>query len=326
MRQIGTLPDKDAASRFSDYLLTLGITSRVDSRPSGNEIWVHHEDKVPQAKQEFEEFVKDSSNPRYQGVEGTARSLRKKKEEEDRRHIRNSVALRGVWAYRPPERVPITFALLAASAVAFVFVSFGTKSGALWNELLIAPVKSNLPAHLDPETRRALENEGAIAGLTPQEAPTLSRVKRGEVWRLVTPIFLHFSIWHLLFCFYWFNDIGGMVEIRKGTPWFAALVLLIAIPSNLAQYAVEGPRFGGLMPVILGLFAYVWIQKQYIPNANLPLRANTEIILGLGFLVSLSGFGMFFGPRSGAADLVGAGVGLVLGAIPVLRRRLIGRR
>jgi GlpG protein len=319
MRQIGTLPDKDAAKRLSDYLLTLGITSKVDERPSGFQLWVHHEDKVPRAKQELEEFLKEPLSPRYQGVEQTARELRKKKEEEDRRHLRNSVALRGMWSYRPPERVPVTMLTVAVSIVVFVFFFSGPAASRLSDLLWIAPVHVIPSDETDPIVRSHEDNNPMSVSAARLEPWSLSRIRHGEIWRVVSPIVVHFGIWHLVFCLYWFNDIAGMVEIRKGSLWFAGLLLAIAIPSNLAQYFFAGPRFGGLFPVILGLFAYVWIQKQYIPNANFPLRANTEMMLGLGFLISITGW--IFGPSNGVGAIVAIAIGLLLGTIPVAQRR-----
>jgi GlpG protein len=326
MRQIGTVENKEDAKRLGDYLLTLGITTRVDERPNGCLVWVHREEKVQQAKREFDEFLKDPSDARYEGVEQTARTLRKKKEEEDRRHIRNSVALRGFWDYRPPESVPVTLALLAASIIVFVLLqSPGAQMGPTINKLRISPIQFNPPKQIqDGENDAPDLTVVAAFGRLWTKSGDLSSIRQGEVWRLVSPILLHFSIWHLLFCLYWLNDIGGMIEIRKGTVWLASLVLLSAILSNLAQYAVSGANFGGMLPVVLSLFGFVLIQRKYLPNANLPLRANTEIAMGLGFLASISG--LFFGPTSGVADLVGFGVGVLLGMIPILRRRLAGRR
>ena len=49
MRQIGTIADETDARTFADYLLTLGITTRLDPLPDGWAVWVHKEDLVPQA-------------------------------------------------------------------------------------------------------------------------------------------------------------------------------------------------------------------------------------------------------------------------------------
>ena len=64
MRQIAILPD-DAARKFADYLLTLKIDTRLESEPAGVAVWVLDEDRVPQARQELQEFTHNPSDARY---------------------------------------------------------------------------------------------------------------------------------------------------------------------------------------------------------------------------------------------------------------------
>jgi len=64
----------------------------------------------------------------------------------------------------------------------------------------------------------------------------LVEVRGGEVWRLVTPIFIHFSIFHILFNCMMAYQLGGAIEMNRGSTRLALLVLLTAVPSNLAQF------------------------------------------------------------------------------------------
>ena len=324
MRQIGTIPDADDARRLADHLLTLGITSRIDDRPGGNQVWIHREDQVEAARGELEAFLKDPGDPRYQGVSQSAKALRKKKQQEDRKHVRNSISLRGGWDYRPPERVPLTLLLIAASVLVAVVTELGQKPGKLTGWLWIAPSvevvvdddgEFEVPEGTNP---RVLTGHRVFV-----ETEDLHRVRQGEIWRLVTPIFLHFGILHLLFNMFWLNDLGGMVEIRKGFATFAGIVLATAIVSNLAQYAHAGPRFGGMSGVIFGLFGYVWILNRYDPSAGLPMRPNTEIIMGIGFVL---GMAHAFGPVANVAHLAGLATGLAIGGASLGWKRLRRRR
>src|SRR3954447_22551693 len=44
----------------------------------------------------------------------------------------------------------------------------------------------------------------------------LPEVCHGEVWRLLTPIFLHFDLLHICFNLLWIKDLGSLVERLSG--------------------------------------------------------------------------------------------------------------
>jgi len=91
-------------------------------------------------------------------------------------------------------------------------------------------------------------------------------LQSGELWRWVTPIFLHFSAVHLLFNLAVTVDLGRRIELGRGSLPFALLVLVIAVVSNLGQYLVSGnPVFGGLSGVAYGLLGYVLVSRRRWP-------------------------------------------------------------
>ena len=114
--------------------------------------------------------------------------------------------------------------------------------------------------------------------------PTLPEIQQGQLWRLVTPMFLHFSIFHIVFNMLWTWELGRIIEWQQGSWLLAALIFGISIASNLAQYLVSGPLFGGMSGVIYGLFGYIWIQS--LTNPRFRIRLNPVIIkLMLGWFV-----------------------------------------
>ena len=114
--------------------------------------------------------------------------------------------------------------------------------------------------------------------------PTLPEIQQGQLWRLVTPMFLHFSIFHIVFNMLWTWELGRIIEWQQGAWLLAALIFGISMVSNLAQYLVSGPLFGGMSGVIYGLFGYIWIQS--LTNPRFRIRLNPVIIkLMLGWFV-----------------------------------------
>lgn len=109
-----------------------------------------------------------------------------------------------------------------------------------------------------------------------------------QAWRFISPAFLHFSMVHIVFNLLWWWQLGGVIEKQHGKQRLLLLFLFSAIASNLAQYYLVGPYFGGLSGVVYGLVGYSWLygllNKQ--SRVNMP-NAMFAVLLGwlvLGFL------------------------------------------
>lgn len=82
-----------------------------------------------------------------------------------------------------------------------------------------------------------------------------------EWWRLVTPIFLHFSFMHIAFNMTWLWVFGKYIERDEGSLYWLGLVALWSIVSNLAQLFYGGPGFGGMSGVVYAIMGYLWIEQ-----------------------------------------------------------------
>jgi GlpG protein len=142
----------------------------------------------------------------------------------------------------------------------------------------------------------------------------VGQILRGQLWRLATPAFLHFSIPHILFNLLWLRMLGGAIESRRGLARYAGLVLLIAVVSNIGQYAATGsPLFGGMSGVVYGVFGYLWMKERFAPESGLSLPPNCVFWM-LGWFV-LCWFDVM-GPIANWAHTFGLVAGMLVGLLP----------
>jgi len=123
-------------------------------------------------------------------------------------------------------------------------------------------------------------------------------MQNNEWWRLMTPMFIHFSLTHLVFNCLWIYVLGSKIEQIDGHITFINLVIFSSIISNLAQHFFgESALFGGLSGVIYGLFGYCMIieidtkQERYDLPPALYLFMLIWLILGFLGILNLFGFG-----------------------------------
>jgi GlpG protein len=146
----------------------------------------------------------------------------------------------------------------------------------------------------------------------------------GQVWRLLTPVFLHFGLFHVLFNSLWMWDFGRRLELGLGGRRYFYFFLISAVVSNFAQYLWSGAIiFGGMSGVVYALVGFVWIRQRLAPH---PLFAVPMSIIGfmLAWLVlCMTGIVDNFidGSIANAAHAGGLVIGMLLGALSGIRVR-----
>lgn len=97
-----------------------------------------------------------------------------------------------------------------------------------------------------------------------------------QPWRFVTPVFMHFTLLHIVFNVFWWWYLGGRIEKTLGTSWLLALFLFSGITANVIQYLMNGPNFGGMSGVVYGLLGFCWVYS---------FRRATPLYLPPGLIV-----------------------------------------
>jgi GlpG protein len=266
MRQIGRLEDETQARQFGDFLYSKKIENQVDPASDGGwDIWVLDESRIEGATSFFERFARQPDDPVF--VQGAGEGARQQHRDKQERTPKRARIVDGRTAfYKPPVGYGIlTIALIAISVVVALMTNLGK------NDRIVAYLSI---------THYSIA-EGYIEGLP--------EIRHGQIWRLFTPMFVHFGLLHIFFNMLWLRDLGSMIETRKGTWRLLALVLVISALSNVGQYLYSGPTFGGMSGVVYGLLGYIWMQGKFDPASGLELHPQTVTLMIIWFFLCLVG-------------------------------------
>jgi GlpG protein len=289
MRLIGHLPNEASAVTFSDYLFGQGISNEVEAEKDGWAVWIHSEDELPRAKTLLTAFAGNPLDPQYAKKAQKARELRRQAAAEPEEGRGKVFDREAVFAKTLPYGVgPLTVVMLGLS-VALAVLAWAGYEDRIREELWMSRYMSGLP-----------------------------EVLHGEFWRLLTPVFVHFTPLHLLFNMLWLLDLGSMVEARQGTGRLGLLVVILGIASNLAQYfwGGAGPNFNGMSGVVYGLLGYIWMKGKFDPTSGLYLHPHTVAMMLIWFFLCLTGWV----PRvANMAHAAGLGLGIAWGFLASLR-------
>lgn len=140
-------------------------------------------------------------------------------------------------------------------------------------------------------------------------------VMSGQVWRLLSPAFLHFGWMHLIFNLMWVWYFGRQVEQLQGSRIMLLLLVVAGIGANIAQYVTGTVLFGGMSGVVYALLAHVWLMSYRAPQCGF-FVPQMLVVFMLGWMVftmtDIAG-SVGFGNVANEAHLGGLLVGLVTG-------------
>lgn len=112
-------------------------------------------------------------------------------------------------------------------------------------------------------------------------------VKQGEVWRLITPIFVHFGPEHLFYNMLWLYFLGSRVELAYSSVRLLLMVLAFGLAGNLLQYYLVHANFGGMSAVVVGLMTYTWAHSQWMARPRVHIDTVLIIVMIVGELIMM---------------------------------------
>lgn len=234
------IKQKNIAHLFANYLVTLGIAAKVveeqeqhsSDKPLLAYIIFCQHDKIAQAKEEFEQFIKHPYHNKYQqaawqhgdtvSVDGNDLTLLASFKESFLAHA-------GM----------VTLVVFALCWLVFLGSNLG------WAQSIFAQLQFYPRLSLDAFF--------------------------SEPWRILGPAFFHFSWLHIVFNTMWWWQLGGSIENILGKTMLINLLLISAIFSNLGQFFVSGSNFGGLSGVVYALMGFMWWYGYLAPERGLSL-------------------------------------------------------
>lgn len=275
MRLIGTIGSEQHATLFSDYLFVRGIENQVEQEGAQFEVWVLADEQTDEAGKLWQQFVTNPAAPEYAGAPTAARKkeaqIQEAAEAAADRTFTSSEVLRREHSGMPY----VTVFLFIVTIVVAMLTHLGEKSD------LVQPWVI---------TKYEFGN-GMIYWMG-----GLPEVRQGEVWRLVTPIFVHFGPVHLIFNLLNLLILGAMIERAMGSRYVLVFVLVIAVISNLAEYAINlppisraAPSFGGMSGVVYALFGFAWMKSKFDFASGIFVHPNTVAMIMVWYFICLTG-------------------------------------
>jgi rhomboid protease GluP len=120
-------------------------------------------------------------------------------------------------------------------------------------------------------------------------------ILEGEIWRLITPMFLHGSITHIAFNMYALYSIGRQLEQQYGHLRYAMLLLLSGLGGNVFSFLFTAAPSYGASTAVFGLVAAEGIfifQNRRLFRNPFGMIMNTLTIVLINLFIGLSSTGI----------------------------------
>ncbi|MEC8474050.1 MAG: rhomboid family intramembrane serine protease [Planctomycetota bacterium] len=313
MRLLDNFQDGPTAHSLLDFLREHGITAKLDhdseENPTNWTIWILDEDQVSTAQRllseirdqqsalpetvsvteietpsDSEDFLSVDDQPVVQGsnlLDASENDSQTPKETAKQADLRSSDLSHSELA--SPHTVEIgskrvTLTLVFLSILLSMISNFGSPRGRRETaEQTLEQVTYSRLAFVDP----ILFRDSKDAWLS---------IRRGEIWRPLTAIFIHTDPLHLAFNVVWLLFLGSALERIEGSKVLLLILLLSHIAGSLLQVmlpmnsilpiSLQGnPLALGASGSVFGAFGYLWLRPQFVSEYPIYLVPLNYILM-----------------------------------------------
>jgi len=264
---------------FSRWLKEQNVRHRITEEDGGQVLWLENPDHAEPVLQALDRFLSEPE------LRAQVNEL-----------VDSPVFVSGRWQPQP-RHAPLVLTLIIIAAFVAWFTGFG---------------QNTLSTYLTMTDPR-VHDFGTFAARVQALLATLGN---GEIWRLLSPDFLHFSWMHIIFnsVMLWF--LGSQIEWFDGRQRLLVLFIVVSVLSNGFQYLMSGPLFGGLSGVVYGILGYCWLSQRWRPRFQFPPALITFAVawMALGYtpLSEILGLGRMANEAHLGGFLAGLALALIL--------------
>lgn len=266
MRLLHSWDDEDACRRCAAWLRSQELEAVVDGGEDGArwELWLTRENQRAAAQAAVQEFLAEPAAERFRVGRKNFQRIKRKTESFHESPGGGYLQQGSLVAMGP-----VTLGLIMLC----VAVALVSRAGENHDSLRALTLTTITVEH------------GRVVAVE----RSLDAVLGGQVWRLLTPILIHFGPMHLVFNMAALHLYGSVLESRTKGSYLLLLVAILGMASLLAEYGMslwlhdQAPFVGGFSGVGLGLLGYVWIRGRYDPLSNMRMP-RSQLIYGLAWM------------------------------------------
>jgi rhomboid protease GluP len=121
-----------------------------------------------------------------------------------------------------------------------------------------------------------------------------SAIRAGDLWRFITPVFLHGSVTHIFFNMYALLSIGGLLERHYGYMRFILLYFLSAFSGNVFSFLFTGENGYsiGASTAVFGLIGaqliFFYQNRELFGSFAKQAISNTLFIIAINLFIGLT--------------------------------------